>query len=170
MSQPPPALASCPAGQVPGCWLQQSLLAIPTSHTLPGANAACQGPFLLRGCSASSVHFLQAGAEQRPPPALSGSEGGLGHSAGGFGEDGQDGSSLAGHLCCTGCCCPSCRAHPSPLLCSRRELSPQGPLVPKWRLSLVLGGRGTALRGSGSAHLPVLIEILLCIPWQQAGF
>ena len=68
--------------------VQGSILAIPPlSHTWPGAAAAHRGPLLLRGCSVSTVPFLQAGAEQRPPPVPAGGKGGHGPSAGEFGEE-----------------------------------------------------------------------------------
>ena len=134
LSQPPPRLASCPTGHIPGCWLQQNLSAIPTSHTWPGADAACWGPFLLWGCSVSAAHFLQAGAELWPSLVPSGSEGGeKANSSGEFGEDGgrmvflcsSCRQALVLHWGC--CCCPSCRARPSPSLSGSRELSPRGP-------------------------------------------
>ena len=109
--------------------------AVPSSHTWPKADAACRGPFLLRGCWVSAACCLQAGAEQRPPPVPSGSQGGPGRAAGEFGEDGGRMALLSSSrrralLLHWGCCCPSRRARPSPLLCGRRELSPRGPSFP----------------------------------------
>ncbi|KAK2534915.1 hypothetical protein Q9233_003827 [Columba guinea] len=61
---------------------QREISAIRVTHTRPGHDAAHWGPFLLQGCWVSTAHFLQADAEQRPPPViLSGGQGRSGQAA-----------------------------------------------------------------------------------------
>jgi len=183
----PPALLPCPGdgparqqpaerGHGPGTGEGRSRGSLGRPHLSPVARGRCSswGPLLLRGCWLSAACSSQAGAEQRPPPVPSGSDGGRGHAAGESGEAGDRTAPLpcAGSRALGlrwGCCCPSRRARPSPWLCGRRELSPC-PLAPKPSLSRALGSGGTALRGSASARLALLLHgSLLSFPRQQAG-
>ena len=139
MAQPPPVLASCPAGHIPGHWLQQIPWPSLRLTHCRGVNAARWGPFLLWGCSESATHFLQAGPKQRPPLVPSGSEGGLGHSAGKFGEDGQDGPSLlllqVGTSAALGLLLPFLQDKSIPITLQQERAEPLG--VPRAQMTLL---------------------------------
>lgn len=114
---------------------QDAIVAILPSHTWPGSNAAHCWPFLLWGCSVSTVCFLQAAADQQSSPVPTSCECGLDHRDGEFGE-GRVRMALLSFFCREAlvllwCCCSSSqRACPSSPVCITRELNTQAPCSP----------------------------------------